>query len=149
MAKQTSPDLSSWLTSIAAAHRLGVKYRTLLDMVRKGKLHPRKVLRPGMPGGAVSMFDPEEIAGFIEQRAMARSEIVLAGDPGPVIHTPMHTVVQESVSRLPIDRKLYLNLEEAAEYTGLAKGYIQRFIPGKKIGPHGSVVWRRADLECL
>lgn len=149
-------DLSTWLTSAEASKRLGVKYRTVLDMVRKGQLHPKKYVRPGVAGGAVSMFDPGEVDSLIEKRIAAKTEIASGNDLGPLMHAfvqpPSYQpklVPAPVLTRppLPINQKLYLTIDEASEYTGLSKSYIRQNVPGRKIGVNGATVWRRQHLE--
>ena len=61
------------------ARRLGVKPRTVIDMVTKGKLHPVKYQRPGVAGGAISLFDPAEVAAVMQERAIANMEVETTG----------------------------------------------------------------------
>lgn len=149
--------MSSWLTSEETAKRLGVKYRTLLDIVKKGQLRPEKVARAGVAGGPVSMFDPAQVEALAEQRAAVRTEVIPAGDTG--ISAVMQTSVQAAGNHLNKTRLLaavagreqFLTVEEAAVYIGLPCAELDRLVksgelPGRKAGR-----WyiRRRDLDKL
>jgi hypothetical protein len=57
-----------------------------------------------------------------------------------------------SASLLPpseLSFKLYLNEEEAIHYTGFGRAFLRASGKGKPIGPHGTTVYRRVDLEKL
>lgn len=155
-------DLSAWLTSKEAASRLGVKYRTLLDFVQRGYLHPEKISRAGVAGGPVSMFDPAEVESLAARRTAAGTAIVPVSAPGPLAKNPepvnfMQSSVQDAPIQaqpdeskrypLPIDRKLWLTMEEAVAYTGLGAFYIRAQAQGRRIGPNTAIVYRREDLE--
>lgn len=148
------PDPATWLSSADVARELGVKPRTVVDLVQKEKLHPLKYQRPGHTGGAISLFDPAEVAGLADERRASRTEVVPVNDglfpvaPRPA-SLPMVRVVEAESLSLPIDRKRYLSLEEASAYTGVGKEYIRRHCEPWPIGPHGRIVYRRVDLDQL
>lgn len=146
------PDPATWLSSADVARELGVRPRTVIDMVQKGKLNPAKYQRPGMAGGAISLFDPAEVSRLGDERVADRTEVVPVNGPGPVVRPRPQLLLPgtvEPVPTLPIDRKLFLTLEEAVAYTGLGKSHIAASVPGLALGPHRRMVYRRAQLDQL
>lgn len=150
------PDLSSWLTSQEAAKHLGVAYRTLLDMVRRGKLHPRKLTRAGKPG-AVSMFDPAEVEALVSQRIAEKTDIVPASDPGPlpaVIHAdvqPAYHLPNGPLAAAIAGREQFLTIEDAAVYIGLPYAELDRLVKSGELPARKAGRWyiRRRDLDKL
>ena len=149
----------SELMSLAEIAELaGVKPRAVTEWVTKKQIVPRAyVKREGQRGGPLSMFSRAEVEVFLLERTAARTALVPLSAPGPLMknpepvnfHPPRRAHPQPESERvpLPIDRKLFLTLEEAAEYTGLAQTYIRKHAEGRRIGPHGSLVFRRQHLD--
>lgn len=150
------PDPATWLSTADVARQLGVKPRTVIDLVQRGKLGPKKYQRPGHSGGKVSLFDPAEVQALIDQRLAAKTEVVPINDPGPLVRSPLAVVrapepaaVPFMHASVPIPQKRYLSLEEAVAYTGLGAGYIGQHCESWPIGPHRKRVFRREDLDQL
>jgi len=158
------PDMSTWITTADAARRLGVKPRTVVDMVTKGKLHPKKYQRPNVAGGAISLYDPAEVEAILQQRAIANTEVMPAGAmmPAPRAVSLVRSIDAPAV---PADGRLaailatmqapprWLRYDEAVVYTGLGESRLRELVSAGKIttdrGPRGSTVLRRGDLDKL
>jgi hypothetical protein len=148
----SQPDPATWLTTSDVSRQLGVKPRTVADLVWKERLHPVKYARPGMTGGAINLFDPAEVEALADERRAAKTEIVPAGTavaPRPSMLLPAVRVIDSPVTSLPIDRKRYLTIEEAVAYTGLGEFYIHNNCQSWPIGPHRRAVYERKDLDTL
>ena len=151
------PNLSDWLTSQEAARRLSVKYRTLLDIVSKGRLHPRKIVREGVSGGAVSMFDPAEVESLLEQRTIAKTEIVPVKEQGipAVMQTSLQTAqipVHGSSLALALQgHEQFLTIEDAVLYIGLPYAELDRLVKSGELPARKAGRWyiRRRDLDRL
>lgn len=145
---KSQPDLSKWWTTERVSQELGVKPRTVHHHVQSGNLHPRKHVRPGVEGGAVNLFDPAEVEAFVQKKVDGRTEIVPASHPGP-LPVRRAEVLYLPPPAVPLQEKLYVSLEEAMALTGLGRGYILTQLEGKKIGPHGRLVFRVSALKTL
>jgi hypothetical protein len=131
----------------------------VIDWVSKKWIQPRDYhKRPGKQGAAISLFDPGDVDELLRRRVAAKTQVLPADAPGPVVRSTMAVVPMTeepkpaaitAVAPLPIDHKRYLTLEQAVEYTGLGKAYIREHATGWPIGPHRSTVFRRADLDKL
>ena len=129
--------------------RTGMSQRTIYRMVSGG--HIRQAQRP-MPGRRpMSVFDPVNVMEIA-------ASTVKAGAPPSQSAIPRHNQPLERDSRkeivpgspLPpseLSFKLYLTEEEALRYTGFGREHLRVHGKGKRIGPHGSTVYRRVDLE--
>jgi hypothetical protein len=148
-------NLQTGWTVERVAKELGVKERTVYHHVRQKNLHPVKFIRPGVGGAPVSLFDPAEVEAFLQLRVDAKTEIVPAGDSGPlpvrqnVAVARIPAQLAHSAVALPVDRKRYLTLDEAVEYTGLGEFYIAQNCESWPIGPHRKLVFKRTDLDKL
>ena len=150
--------MSSWLTSDEAAKRLGVKYRTLLDIVKKGQLRPEKVARAGVAGGPVSMFDPDAVEALAEQRQALRTEVVPAAENGisAVMQTFLQAAEKPPVNKVRLaaaiaGREQWLTPEESEAYIGLPAALLEQLarageLPGRK---YRRWWFRRRDLDKL
>lgn len=166
---------AAWITTAETARRLGLKPRSVIDAVTKGKLHPRKYLRPGVAGGAISLFDPAEVAAVMQARAIANTEVMPAGALIPAPQTAVsvvHTIdgpagdqrkdVEKQRRKEAVERRLaaflgrhtaplWLRYDEAVLHTGLAEKRLRELVANGKIrtdqGPHDSTVLWRADVE--
>lgn len=143
------PDVSAWWTTERVADELGVKPRTVHHHVQAGNLHPQKRVRPGVGGGAVNLFDPAEITDFLQQKLNRKTELVPVNHPGPLVRRKAPQDLAVLPFPVPLQEKLYVSLEEAMALTGLGKGYILTQLEGKKIGPHGRLVFRVSALKTL
>jgi predicted DNA-binding transcriptional regulator AlpA len=150
------------LTIDDIAQLAGVTRRAVIDWVSKKWIQPRDYhKRPGKQGAAISLFDPADVDELLRRRVAAKTQVLPADAPGPVVRSTMAVVPtsaavvptseepKPAVVPLPIDHKRYLTLDQAVEYTGLGKAYIREHATGWPIGPHRSTVFRRADLDKL
>jgi hypothetical protein len=152
-------NVADGLTTEQVAQRLGVKPRTVHHHVQTGNLRPVKYLRPGIEGGKVNLFDPAEIDAFIQQRVDAKTALVPANGPGPLVpvvrNAPLSVVrVPEQLAARPLTAsdlkdKRYLTIEEAIAYTGLGEFFITAKVKTHPIGPRASLVYKRSDLDKL
>ena len=109
----------------------GVVYYNVADLEEQGaKNAETKLVRDNPYAGAVLPQLAASVAGALAPRLLNAPAAERAERAG-----------------VPLERKLWLTLDEASEYTGVAKSYIREMIPGKRIGPHGAVVYRRQLLE--
>jgi hypothetical protein len=158
------PDLGTWITTADVARRLAVKPRTVIDMVTKGKLHPQKYQRPGVAGGAISLFDPAEVAAILHQRAVANMEVLPAGEmPAPRAAASVLRAIDGPA--VPAEGRLaaivatmqapprWLRYDEAVIFTGLGKSRLEELVSAGQVktdrGPKGCIVLWRPDLEKL
>ena len=143
------PDLSKWWTTERVAQELGVKPRTVHHHVQSGNLHPQKHVRPGVEGGAVNLFEPAEVEAFLQKKVDRKTELVPASHPGPLVRRKPPQSLAVLPFPVPLHEKIYVSLEEAMTLTGLGRGYILTQLEGKKIGPHGRLVFRVSALKTL
>ena len=149
----SKPDPATWLTTSDVSRQLGVKPRTVADLVWKERLHPVKYVRPGMTGGAINLFDPAEVAALEDERRAAKTEVLPADSLATAISRTAlalpRIVETPFMQTLPIDRKRYLTIEEAVAYTGLGAWYIQSLCQSWNIGPRRRAVYSREELDTL
>jgi len=159
------PDMSTWITTADAARRLGVKPRTVVDMVTKGKLHPKKYQRPNVAGGAISLYDPAEVDAILQQRAIANTEVMPAGAMMPAPRAAVSVLRSIDGPAGTADGRLaaivatmqapplWLQYPEAVLFTGLGESRLREFVKAGQVktdrGPRGAVVLLRTDLEKL
>jgi predicted DNA-binding transcriptional regulator AlpA len=136
-----SDKLDNWLPMGDVMARTGMSQRTVYRMVTEGRL---KQARRPIPGRRpLSVFDPGNVA------EIAASTVKPNRSAAQTV-----TRVPESFpgSLLPpseLSFKLYLTEEEAIHYTGFGRAHLRAHGKGRAIGPHGSRVYRRVDLEKL
>lgn len=174
------PDYSTWLTKAQAAEAIGVSTKTIEKFADDGKLqqtewkrpeggprivvyHPRDVERlrkernPDAPAFVLPMLTDDKPASSSKAVAVRRQQPspeqfiqILAAAVGASQSTS-----QTSQKQVRLAERLYLTVDQAAEYTGLGVSYIRRQVaegrlkPAKGAGPHGADVLRRRDLEKL
>jgi hypothetical protein len=56
---------------------------------------------------------------------------------------PRQTIV------VPLWRKRFLTLAEASAYSGFGKQFVTDHLAGYPVGPRGSIVYKRSDLDML
>jgi hypothetical protein len=138
--------LTGWLPMSEVVARTGMSERTIYRKVTEGQLIQAQKPMPGRR--PLPLFDPgsvaEVMASAFKPRANARQKAIPPGD--------------ESAERdgtgsfLPpseLSFKLYLTEDEAIRYTGFGRAFLRTHGKGKPIGPHGSTVYRRVELEKL
>ena len=149
---------TGWTTQEVAAF-LRVKPRTVHHHVQTGNLHPVKMVRPGVEGGAANVFNPAEVQEFQQRRQEAKTEVVaesvaLVAAPEPVHQdgggiAKLLELLGAAGQAVRLAEKPYLTGEEAVALTGLGLSYIRRFCKAEPKGPKGKLVFKRAELAAL
>ena len=141
----------NWLAMGEVVAQTGLSQRTVYRMVSEGRLTQAQRRIPGRR--PLSVFDPIEVAGIVASTS----------GPKPISGRPVNRRDKDSAEEAPdgerfpgaalppseLSFKLYLTEEEAIRYTGFGRAHLRAFGKGKMIGPHGSRVYRRVDLEKL
>jgi excisionase family DNA binding protein len=157
-------DTSKWLTKQQAADVIGVSTKTVEQLARPRKSQPALIQqaerrRPGKP--SIVVYHPDDVervraernpdaAPFVMPPAppdeAAQTEVVLASQN---FQTPLEVLLR-SMQR-PASPRLFMTVEEAADYSGLPRGYLRGLIKEGKLGMKTGSGWRirRADLETL
>jgi len=149
-------DLSTWLSEDEAATRLGMSTRTLRRMAKR-KVGPERRLRPRPRGLPQPVYNPEDV----EKRAALTPHVM----PPEVAQVPLQVVsvaslgaVLERIVSLVADRvapaktpTLFVTLPEAAAYTGISTGFIERLIRADRLPALKDPILkiRRADLDTM
>jgi hypothetical protein len=135
---------AEWPTKQEAANALGVSTKTLEKYVQDGKLRQSMQNRINLPPRAV--IDPDTLARMISER----SSLVRVERPQtPSQINPEKFLEAISEPRVTWPVPLWLNEEQAVQYSGLGVGFLRSAVQWRKIGPRGSLVCRRADLDSL
>lgn len=166
-------DLATWIERHEVARRLGIKPRTVNKLVQNGELHPELVPVAGVSGSGTNFYDPAEVDSVRRKREVGARVLTqyLEAKPRlpaprpasggqlerlpPIIDVPPAKPAKRSPAleqllrpMLPIDRKRYLTVAEAIEYTGLGARTLERKLGrGECIGPHGARVYPRVKLD--
>lgn len=165
-------DYSTWLTKQQAADAIGVSTKTVEQLAKDRKIQAARWKRPET-GATIVVYHPGDVQRIREERNPDAEPFVL---PAESLHFPsdskavavstppqnfmdfLHAVASqnsEKRSEVRLSERLFLSLEQAADYTGLGVGHLRRLIadgkliPLKGAGPRGAAVIRRADLEKL
>ena len=152
--------LRHWKSQAEAAEILKCSEKTISRMAGQGKIE--KALRrvPGRKG--MPVFNPRDIERLRsetvdlkpfpveeakEEKALARRPSQAAGD----VFAQLLADRLGSPQAVPLERKMFLNLEQASEYTGMPKGWLRRQIKSGELPAilSGGYRIRRADLEKL
>jgi len=151
------------LTQKEAAEYLGVAPRTVQRYAERGILHC--TYEPGPTGGHRPVYDREEVEKFKEQigtTAPGQSVGRPAGQSGrpgggmtieelALILGTVVTRAQPAAPQIALTDKLTLTLAEAAELSGLARGFLREAIRSRKLkgirGAGRGFRIKRSDLE--
>ena len=146
-------DTSDWETKEQAAQRLGMAPRSLERLISDGTLETTMVKQVGARSfRAVLKASTDALIHAREQQHMASNP-----------HLPMVRAVgelaqslqqQETASslRVPLDKKIYLDLREARAFSGLSMVYLRRLMDKQQlkfIRDGQQIKFRRGDLEKL
>lgn len=171
------PDYSTWLTKQQAADAIGVSTKTIEKFTDDGKLQQAEWKRPE-GGPRIVVYHPRDVERLSKERNPDAHPFVLpAADEKPAAHTSKAVAVRQpnteqfmqalaaavggasqnsqKQAEVRLAERLYLTIEQAADYTGLGVGYLRRQISEGKLelmkgaGPRGADVLRRKDLETL
>ena len=139
------------------------KRRTVVDWISKGRLKPAlKHQVPGKAGAAVSLFYPAEVDELLRQRAAAKSEVLPASAPGPLVRTSPAALTKatdykpssvrpEFLAAAATGREVWLTIPEAHLHNGLPEACLLRLIHDGKLKAMKAGAWyvRRRDLDKL
>ena len=136
------------LTKDAAAERLNLSVRRLMELSAEGKLTRHTSYDPQTKREA-AMFDAAEIEQMIQQKNWKPFS-------GRVLELPPGDGASEPAEAAPDRGRLWLTIAEAAEYTGLPESFLhklvdERRLPAFDVGvrPGGRFRVKRTDLEAL
>lgn len=132
---------SVWLSKEAAAARLAVSARTVERWIEEGKLQSRLQRQAGRKPRVV--IDPASIQAAVDEgRTPAAAAAAL-----PALRVPegLAQLLQRIAPAAPV--KPWLTLEEAAEYSGLPRGWLLSQARGGSaialdVGMAGRSAWR-------
>lgn len=163
------PDIpSGMLTKAEVCKRLDVSEKSIERYLKAGKLTPATHAKPPHGGRRMPLFTVEEVERFEKylrnppsnptQATNATTAAVakVGSDAVGVIATAVARVLSDDASHrhvaVTVSEKLTLTVEEAAAYAGVGVGAIEGAIrdaalAARRIGPHGSNVVRRSDVE--
>src|SRR4051812_36175605 len=133
-----------WLTKAETKERTGISERTLERLIHEDKVRHEYRRIPGRK--PLTIIHPEDVAELeVKTAKMVPGSLPV---PKPPVRD-MAELLAALAPRLTIDKKLYLTLKEASEFSGLPITYLKRAIkekllPAVKI-PHYRI--RRDDLE--
>ena len=149
--------LDSWKTHAEAAEILKCSQRTIARMADDKKI--RRVLRR-IPGRKpLPVFNPDDIetlrAEMVQVEpapAAGQDRKALALRSGQAQVDLFAQLLRDRLSaapRVPVERKLFLRLEEATEYSGMTRARLLRLIKEGSLDATRDRGWkiRRSDLE--
>jgi excisionase family DNA binding protein len=168
-------DYSSWLPKQEAAAAIGCSTKQIERFAQDKQIQAARWKRPE-GGPAIAVYHPGDVERLAKERNPDAEPFILPA--APAVNGSHATIAvrqsspeefmealakaiagasQTSQTRLGVRlaERLYLTIDEAAEYTGLGLGYLRRQIAVgnldlvKGAGRHGADVLRRADLEKL
>jgi excisionase family DNA binding protein len=169
-ASAPGPEYSDWLTKQEAADAIGVSTKTIEKFSAEGKLQSAKRSQPGRPPAAV--YHPGDVEALRKERNPDAQPFVLPRESqalqttSPTASPTSQIVVASAVldalglaARAMTDAvgkpeppRLFLTLDQAAEFSGLPRSYLRELmreekLPAIKTGRGWRI--RRRDLEAL
>jgi excisionase family DNA binding protein len=152
--------LGHWKSQAEAAEILKCSEKTISRMAGQGKIEKAMRRVPGRK--PMPVFNPTDIERLRRQTVdlkpfpveEAKEEQALAPRPsqdGASLFAQLLADRLGSAQAVPLERKVFLNLEQASEYTGMPKEWLRRQIKKGDLPAILSGGWRirRADLEKL
>jgi excisionase family DNA binding protein len=114
------PNLSAWVTKPQAAERLQASVKTIERLVMRGQLKQRARVEANQK--EVAVYNPVEL-----DRIAAKRGASVAAGPVAVADVPKPVEAAKAAVRpgVPIPKKLWLSVREAAEYSGLPKAFLR------------------------
>ena len=142
---------ASWPDKHAAAATLGLSFRSVERLIEQKKIHIKH--RPILGRKPLTILNPEDVDRI---KAEVLPPVPAPAKTGSVLvpHRPVKAadmLAALTPPRVPLDKKLFLTLREASEFSGLPQSYIRRLIASKKLKVIVAAGYRikRADLERL
>ena len=147
--------LNDWLTKTQAAAFLQVSEKTIERLASKGDLHRATRKRQG--ARPLPVYDPDDLQKVKDSQTTTPAVVPEAAPTqtkalAPRLDFPSFLqALSETPRDVPLQDKLFLNLKEAARYSGLPLSLIRRLIKENKLPAIKAGGWRikRADLEQL
>ena len=152
--------LGHWKSQAEAAEILKCSEKTISRMAAQGKIEKAMRRVPGRK--PMPVFNPRDIERLRSETVDLKPFPVEEGDDEKALarrpsQDGANLVAQLLADRLaspqavPLERKVFLNLAQASEYTGMPKGWLRRQIKSGELPAILSGGWRirRADLEKL
>ena len=164
-------DLSTWKTKAEAAAILGTSEKAIERYANKGTIRRAERLIPGRR--PLPVYHPEDIdklkgqtieATPVEEspkklpRDVRKAVAATAGQSMELLPPNVKTAIVSArieAELVPVYRRLYLSLDEAARYSGLGIGYLRKLVEEGTLevkrgaGPNRTDVVKRTDLERL
>jgi hypothetical protein len=146
-----------WLATEEVMRELGKARRTIQELAQQGKLHWKMSVREGMrPERVYNARDVEDLKAETQPKPLPRLErpkaLPSAGgwDVPVMVELAIATKkLAESIAAprpLPLSEKLWLSLDEAVEYSGLARADLERLCQMADEG-RGQVLAEAVALE--
>ena len=136
-----------YITKDVAAKRSGKSVRRLLELAAAGRIRKQILQDPKNGNRALTVFNAGDIAQLAKPSTTA---LQISGPMRP----PVAALPQPVASVIPPTQRLWLNLAEAADYSGLPASFLVQRIDAKKlpaldVGVRPGGRWRIAkrDLE--
>jgi excisionase family DNA binding protein len=157
-------EYADWLTKAEAAQALQCAEKTIERLAAKGEIH--QAFRPVPGRRPVAVFHPKDIEK-LKPKNVAVPFVLSQSEAGP--NGAAETQALVPVGKAPadllaalasalgkptalsVDKKLFLTIREAAEYSGLPKSYLRKLLkegslPSLRAGGYRI---KRSDLERL
>jgi len=152
--------LGHWKSQAEAAEILKCSEKTISRMARQGKIEKAMRRVPGRK--PMPVFNPRDIERLrsetvdlqpfpVEETKEEKALALRPSQDGANLFAQVLAERLGSPQAVPLERKVFLNLEQASEYTGMPKGWLRRQIINGELPAILSGGWRirRADLEKL
>lgn len=151
-------DLKDWPTNWEAAVQLAIPETSIESLVKQRRLKQRTRRDTGVPVGVI---DPNSIAKYRQSHgdktsvALARVEhpsaaTARSGSAPSGLEAAFLAFLQSKTpgSGVPVERRIFLTMAEAAEFSGLPATFLRRLIAsGKLKALKTGAGWRVARLE--
>jgi hypothetical protein len=147
---------AGWPTQQEAADALGVSTKTIQKYVAQGRLTQQMQSQINKPARAV--IEPSGLERMVRERSQVGDEGARNSSPnvpalrsGMALEPLLELFARRETPLSDLSHKLYLTEDEAVRYTGLGRAYLRTLTSaeGRKIGPRGALVYKRAELEAL
>jgi excisionase family DNA binding protein len=138
-----------WVSKVEARERTGLSERTLERKIQDKEI--RREYRPFPGRKPLAVLHPDDVAK-LEGKTLKPLTMQSLATTLPAVNPPQPDMTALSAlfqPRLKINEKLYLTIDEAAEYAGLPRSYIYKQIKQGVIHAVKMAGWRikRKDLE--
>jgi len=155
-----SEKYEDWLTKQEAAKELGCSTKTIERYASQGRIERKVRKRPRLR--PLPVYEPQDIVRLraeLEQEQSAphvvedglpeRTSLVKRRVSGPSMNDLFAMMVPAPAVR--ITEKVFLNLKEATEFSGLSKGHLLELIHSGDLPARKRGLWiiKRSDIETL